>query len=201
VVLWAVRQLVHDTPEPSAGRPSLPRSVVFVALLAMGTAVTEVLPIDWSAINLADVFDAGKWSGVGAVVFSGAMLTGRLVGDHALMRVGQSRLLLGAFTLTGIGAIVVASAPVTAVAIVGFAVWGLGVSVLFPQLYERAARTPNAPAGAGLAAMSIGQRFGFMMTGPIVGWTSEQVGMRWAFAVMIAVALALVAVSTQRSRT
>jgi predicted MFS family arabinose efflux permease len=198
VVLWALRAMVHDRPDAPTSRPGIPRSVVMVALLALGTAMTEVVPIDWSAINLQDAFDAGKWSGIGSVTFSGAMLVGRLLGDHALMKFGQNRLLLGSFTLTGIGAVIVSIAPAIALAIVGFAIWGFGASVLFPQLYERAARTPNAPAGAGLAAMSIGQRFGFMITGPIVGWSSEQFGIRWAFAGVMTGALLLVGLTLRR---
>jgi hypothetical protein len=47
--------------------------------------------------------------------------------------------------------------PVEAVSLVGFLVAGLGTSVLFPQLYDQAARLPGPP-GSGFAAMLIGQR-------------------------------------------
>jgi predicted MFS family arabinose efflux permease len=193
VVVVAQRALVHDTPTSSESvRPKLSGSVVGIALLAFATAVVEVVPIDWSAVVLTDLFDADRSTGLGSVMFAGAMLVGRLFGDHVLMRVGPRRLLGGAFVCSGIGAALLAIAPGIAFALAGLAVWGLGVSVLFPQLYERAARTPNAPAGAGLAAMSIGQRLGFMLTGPIVGQTSDQIGLRWAIGSIIAAALLIV---------
>ena len=47
--------------------------------------------------------------------------------------------------------------PVEAVSLLGFLVAGLGTSVLFPQLYDQAARLPGPP-GSGFAAMLIGQR-------------------------------------------
>ncbi len=58
--------------------------------------------------------------------------------------------------------------PVEGVSIVGFLIAGLGTSVLFPQLYDRAARLPG-PAGSGFAALLIGQRSTAIVTPLVVG--------------------------------
>jgi dipeptide/tripeptide permease len=54
------------------------------------------------------------------------------------------------------------------VSIVGFLIAGLGTSVLFPQLYDRAARAPGPP-GSGFAAMLIGQRGAGLLAPLVVG--------------------------------
>ncbi len=200
-VLIARRRLIPVDPLPSAivttndspsKRPFLRSPIVLaMATAAIGAAFLESLPNDWSAVSLRDVFHAGRWSGVGSVAFAGAMLAGRLSGDHVLDRLGTKRLLTVALCFSAVGITVVVSAPVTAIAIIGFAVWGLGVSVLFPQLYAMAATLPGTSSGAGLGAMAIGQRFGFLLAPAAVGAIADWKNLRAAFAIMGIVAIVL----------
>jgi hypothetical protein len=64
-------------------------------------------------------------------------------------------------------------------------VWGLGVSVIFPQLYLDAATIPGTTAGAGLAAMAVGQRFGFLAAPVVIGTLAKAIDLRTAFAIAI----------------
>jgi hypothetical protein len=66
------------------------------------------------------------------------------------------------------------------------------VSVLFPQLYGDAASLPGTTAGAGLAAMAVGQRFGFLAAPVLIGTLSKSINLRVAFAVAIGVSLLFV---------
>jgi MFS family permease len=205
VTLWFVRdRLIVDEPahvtsaeanETRAGRsPARSAVVIAVAFMAAGVIQFEVLPTDWSAVMLRDVFDAGRLSGSGTVVFAAAMLVGRLVGDHAIERFGQRRLLSAALVITAAGMVVVATAQAAPVALVGFGTWGLGTSVLFPQLYALAATLPGLTAGAGLGAMAFGQRGGFLLNPVCVGALADARGIRSAYAVVAAVAMGLVLV-------
>ncbi len=180
----------------SAGRFSV--VVVAMALAALAAAALEVTPNDWAAVMLRDVFDAGKVSGFGTVACAGAMLVGRLGGDHVLDRVGERRLLVGALSLVGAGSLITIVAPVTAIALVGLVVWGLGLSVVFPQLYATAARLPGTSAGAGLGSMLLGQRMGGMLTAVSVGALAEWRDLRVAFAVVSATALLILTVTVRR---
>jgi MFS family permease len=145
-----------------------------------------------------DVFDAGRVSGFGTVACAGAMLIGRLGGDHVLDRIGERRLLNGALGLAGAGALITVVAPIGAIAIAGLVVWGLGLSVVFPQLYATAARLPGTTAGAGLGSMLLGQRLGGMLTAVAVGAIAEWRDLRVAFAVVSAVALVVLVVTIRR---
>ncbi len=180
----------------SSGRFSI--VVVAMTFAALAAAALEVTPNDWAAVMLRDVFDAGKVSGFGTVACAGAMLVGRLGGDHVLDRVGERRLLVGALSLVGAGSLITIVAPVTAVALVGLVVWGLGLSVVFPQLYATAARLPGTSAGAGLGSMLLGQRMGGMLTAVSVGALAEWHDLRVAFAVVSATALLILTVTVRR---
>ncbi|MGE0305567.1 MAG: MFS transporter [Acidimicrobiia bacterium] len=170
-------------------------SVIAMAFMAGGAACFEGAPNDWSAVLLRDAFEAGRWSGAATVVFAGAMLVGRMSGDHLLDRVGRQRLLTLALSVSGTGALIVVLAPGLFVGLIGFAVWGLGISVVFPQIYATAASLNGVSSGAGLGAMGVGQRLGFLI-GPLgIGVLAQVQGLQFAltFAVVASLSVILVA--------
>lgn len=191
------------TAESSAEGTAPARAVsavtVAMAFAALSAVSLEVLPNDWAAVLMRDVFDAGRFSGLGTVACAGAMLVGRLGGDHVLERVGERRLLFGALWVVAAGTIITVTAPVAAVAFLGLAVWGLGQSVVFPQLYATAARLPGTSAGAGLGSMLLGQRLGAMLTAIVTGAIAEWQGLRVAFAVVAAVAFGVLSLTLHRA--
>jgi len=124
-------------------------------------------------------------------VFSAAMLIGRLRGDRVIDRIGEARLLALSLGSVASGFVVLLLAPNALVGLVAFALWGLGVSVMFPQIYLMAARmNPDRP-GAGLAAMTLAQRIGFMTATSSMGALSAGVGYGWAFTTIVGVASVL----------
>jgi MFS family permease len=190
-----------DTPADAAGAtPSkrLSPVTVMMGLAALGAVALEVTPNEWSAVLMRDVFDFGKAAGFGTMACAGAMLVGRLGGDHVLDRIGERRLFTWAMILVGIGALITVMAPVGAVALVGLVVWGLGLSIVFPQLYASAARLPGVSAGAGLGSMLLGQRLGAMLTAVGVGALAEWQNLRVAFGVVGGVAFAILLVTSRR---
>ena len=194
----AVVAVPAPTGDHRSRTPRLSPVVVTMAFAALGAAALEVTPNDWAAVLMRDVFDAGRASGFGTVVCAGAMLVGRLSGDHVLDRIGERRLLRNALALCGVGALVTVVAPVTVLALVGLATWGLGLSVVFPQLYATAAQLPGTSAGTGLGSMLLGQRLGGMLTAISVGALAEWQDLRVAFAVVAGVAFTILLVTVRR---
>jgi MFS family permease len=204
------RWLIPVDPPPNADAPAdaagatpskrLSPVTVMMGLAALGAVALEVTPNDWSAVLMRDVFDFGKAAGFGTMACAGAMLVGRLGGDHVLDRIGERRLFTWAMILVGIGALITVTAPVGAVALVGLVVWGLGLSIVFPQLYASAARLPGVSAGAGLGSMLLGQRLGAMLTAVGVGAMAEWQNLRVAFGVVVGIAFAILLVTSRRMR-
>jgi predicted MFS family arabinose efflux permease len=127
------------------------------------------------------------------------MLIGRLGGDHVLDRVGERRLLGGALVVCSLGVGVTVVAPTIPVALAGLAIWGVGMSVVFPQLYATAARLPGTSAGTGLGSMLLGQRFGGMLAAVTVGALAEWRDLRFAFGLVAAVSLLVLAITVGRT--
>jgi MFS family permease len=141
-------------------------------ILAIGGSTAMMLEVtngDWAAFRLRDDFDAPAGLASAAfLLFTVGMTTGRLSGDWVQIRVGRLRLRRLGVLVAGVGSVLTTLVPIEGVAVLGFFIAGLGVSVLFPQLYDQAARLPGPP-GSGFAAMLLGQRSTAIVTPLVVG--------------------------------
>ncbi len=202
---WFIRL---DTPHAALDAPGrgtrrlLPTwPVLAMALAALGAITLEIGPNDWAAVLFTDVHDAGRAAGFATVACAGAMLVGRLVGDHVLERIGEHTLVRLALSLVATGVALTVVAPHPVAAVVGLALWGLGLAPVFPLLYTTAARLPGTSAGAGLGWMLLGQRLGAIVTSLAMGAVSQRHGMRVAFALVAGAALVLLALSLRAGRS
>lgn len=145
---------------------------LFSLLLGAGGATAMLIEAtngDWAAFRLGD--DLGALPGVaglGFLAYTGGMTAGRFGGDWLQVQVGWVRLVRYGAIVAGIGSAAATLVPNVAVVIIGFLVAGLGSSVLFPQLYDRAARAPGPP-GSGFASMLVGTRSAAILAPLIVG--------------------------------
>ena len=78
----------------------------------------------------------------------------------------------------------------TAWALVGFGLWGLGISVALPVLYKLAGSHPSFAEGAGLAALTVGTRLGFMAAPALIGLVASASNLSTALAVVVGLAAA-----------
>ena len=186
----------HEAQASRAPRIGLP----FIAMLAVAVAFLEMPPNEWGAITMRDLFDAGATKGAAPVVFSAFMLIGRLLGDRIVDRIGPRATMWYLLWVCLGGIATTAVAPHEVVALVGFAVWGLGVSVLFPQVYLLAANSRAGQPSVGLAVMSFGQRAAFLTSSVVVGNVAELSNIRVAFGMVLFGAGALYVVSLSRWR-
>lgn len=204
---WSVRGLLPEdegrggvASVSGGGRGALSMTVA-IGMAGLSVAIIEAVPNEWSSVVLNDVFDAGRWKAAGTAVFATFMLLGRLSGDHVVMRLGGRRTFeTGALMCLG-SAILLAVAPTTIVAFIAYATWGLGVSVLFPQLYETAAQLPGLSAARGLGAMTFGQRLGFLVAAGAVGAIADLTNFRATLFALTAVATVVVLVARRRTST
>ncbi len=188
-------------PEPASDGLSSPtadirgqrRQTVLLVLAAatVGGAVLEGAPTDWSALRLERLGTGPGVAALGVVAFMAGLLAGRAVGDHLTDRFGGPAVLRGgmAVVAAGLGLGIVVDHPVAFVA--GLVLAGAGTSGFFPLAFSAAARLPGVSAGAGAATVSVAARLGFLLEPPAMGALSEAVGLRWAFAAVAAVAVAV----------
>ncbi len=161
-------------------------------MLAGGFAVfIEGAPFDWSALFLVDVTGAGEaLAGTGVIVFTAGMLIGRLGGDHLVDRFGAIPTLYSGIVISVLACLFVVGLQTVATSLIGFAVWGLGISVALPVLYKLAGSHRSFGEGSGLAALTVGTRLGFMVAPALIGVAATAWSLPTALAVVVSLAAA-----------
>jgi len=121
--------------------------LAFCVMLAEGSAH------EWAAVHLRDLGGSDAVAAAGVALFLAAMTTGRLAGDHLRQRAGAAPLVRAAALLaaTGLGLALALRDPLAGLA--GYALLGLGLSVIFPVMLGEAAH--RAAAGGGSPAGTV----------------------------------------------
>lgn len=167
-------------PAPRFARPT--RAIALLVALSLSALVLEGAAYDWSAIFMRDVFAAPAFVGGFAVTVSAlAQALTRYFADPFVERhspVVVARTLLG---LLGIGTLLVAFAFSPAMALAGFALMGMGTSVLFPLAMSAAAQRSDRSAAANVASLAQFAFVSFMLGPPLLGFVAEWWGIRWSF--------------------
>lgn len=207
--------LVDDLPEQAANREDTPTgriprsSRAFLGLtfgaLAVVSVTVEMVPHDWAAIRLTEDLAMGPGgAGLGFVAVTGGMVIGRFGGDTAIARFGRRKLTMGAVTLSAVGLAIATLIPVATISILGFGLTGLGAAIMFPTLYDEAARAPGRP-GALLGVMTAGIRLGALImpisVGALASTSALTVGQAMAIVGLPAAVLFLVATARMPDRS
>jgi MFS family permease len=178
---------------PRLARPT--RAILALVAVALAATVMEGALADWSAIYMRDVFGAAAGA-AGAAVAVGALAQAlaRFFADGVVERCGPVAMARALLVLLGAGAALVLLAPAPAAAYAGFALMGLGASVIFPLAMSAAARRTDRSAALNVAALAQISFVAFLLGPPLLGWVAQYWGVRWSFgAALPLVALSLAA--------
>ncbi len=164
------------TDEGSGRRVRSPahRSVLALFVLAgMSALAVEATTIDWAAFRFADDFGlAAGDAALGYVAVTVGMTVGRFGGDWAAQRLGADGLSVLSTVLTGAGLAVATLIDAVWIGRIGFVLAGLGIAVMLPTIYDRAAKHPGRP-GVGLGALTAGLRVAVILFPFLVGWLAS----------------------------
>jgi len=184
----------HETPR--FAKPTL--AILAIVAVTLSAMVLEGAGAEWSAIYMRDVFGAGHFI-AGSAVAVGAMMQAitRFFADAFVERfspVGVARVLL---TLLGIGAGTVLLAPSGTIAFAGFALMGVGTSVIFPLAMSAAAQRTDRSAAVNVATLAQTSFVVFLLGPPLLGLVAQYWGIRWSFGIglpLVALSLAMAGV-------
>jgi len=195
----------ENEPVPPGGPARSHRMVLLTfAVLAAMAMVMEQTSNDWSALRLTD--DLTQTAGVAAlgfVAYTVGMTVGRFSGDSLLGRIGQHRMIRAGASLNAVGLALAFLVDTVPTVLVGLVLAGLGNSVIFPMLYDQAAKAPGK-AGAGLGAMVGGSRMGALAAPVSVGALASTDALSVGQAVAIATipcALLVITIRAAQART
>ena len=126
-------------------------------------------------------------------------MAGRLVGDYARQRFGDTFLLGYGALLAAVGLGLVVWLPLYSVTLAGLAIVGLGLSTLVPIVYSLAGHRTDYAPGVGLAMVTTVGYFGFLIGPPFIGFLADWRGLRAAL-VFVVVLLLLMSVLSRFNR-
>lgn len=161
-----------------------------ICFFVFGITMTEGAMADWSAVFLREALGAdGGLAGLGYSVFAFMVATGRFGGDTLKARFGavNTARICGALALAG--AAILFIAPNTLIALGGFAIIGLGVSVGFPLAVTAAASLTDRPSSSNVAVLSFVALCGFLVGPPVIGFIAEHADMRMGLLALVPVLL------------
>lgn len=203
VVLVAARYMLdaHPQDERSEGQAHFawPRGrLLIIGLLIFAGMTAEGVMYDWSVLYLKQELGmAQAQAGIGFAVFSAAMAAARFGGDALRARVPEPALLRGGALVAGVAmaALLLIGHPV--VALIGYALVGIGVALVVPILFNAATRVPGVSRAAAIASVSSIGYSGFLVGPPLIGSVAQAVSLTAALSLVV-VAMAALALGARR---
>jgi MFS family permease len=163
------------------------RQVILIGCLMFICFLCEGAIADWSAIYMKQEHAVGPVVAVFAyMIFNGCMTIGRLTGDKVIQRFGSIPTLIvgGMMGIVGLSVGLLSSNLV--VALIGFGVIGIGLSVLVPILVSMAGNLPGGDRNAALARVSTFGSVGLMVGPGLIGLIAERYDLLYALLVPVA---------------
>ncbi len=211
LVLWGMGRLVEDeAPLARAGaeaghaaRPAalIPRDLALWLLGAMAlfSMVPEGAVLDWAALYLGRELDSGLlMSGLAFAFFSGSMAIMRFLGDAVRNRFGAVITLRASGAIGAAGMMLAAVAPADWIAILGFALTGIGVANMVPILFSAAGNHEGLPSAQAISVVTMVGYAGILVAPAPIGYVAEHLGYRLTFFVL-ALLLLVVALMAHRA--
>lgn len=188
LVAGAWRIVLHDAPHPDeaglvTGR-RLPRSALpwLIGIMALFCMIPEGAILDWGALYLRNELDASvSLSGFGYAAFSLTMAVMRFAGDLVRDRFGAVKTFRTCLVIAIFGLLLVGFAQSSSMALVGFALTGIGISNLVPICFSAAGNLPGMAAGVGLSVVTVMGYSGLLVAPSLIGFVAEYTGLASIF--------------------
>lgn len=168
--------------------------VILLGAIAGCTAFAEGSLTDWGALHLRETLHTSPaLAAAGYAGFSLAMALGRLGGRRWIMKYGDTRLLVGGALAAAVGILAASLTSNVVVALIGFALVGLGLANIFPLAIAKAGLIGGSQ---GVALASVVGYTGLLGGPPIIGFLADSAGLPLALSaisglVLVAAVLAL----------
>jgi len=203
VNLWFHKNFKHmvaDTIEKNSFNLKLFKPMLLLGLISFIAMGSEGAIVDWGGLYLKEISIAPEalW-GVGFLGFQITMTLGRFLGDGISSRIGSVRMVtLGiVLAMAGYGLVLTTN---TYLAIFGFALCGLGFSVIVPEMFRIGGRVKGIDSSQGVSFIAGTGYAGFLVAPPILGYLAESASLVLSFIVLLGSALLVLVVTFQLGR-
>lgn len=163
------------------------RAAIALGLTGTAVMVVEGAAMTWSGVFLHDSRGASLTLAAMAVTaFTACQTSARLVGDRLTMRYGASNLFRVGGLVATVGLAVAVLSPHVAGAVAGFAIVGLGTSLLLPLTFSAAGHAGGAGPGAAtfVARFTTFTYAGILLGPALIGWLAQVMGLQWTLGLL-----------------
>ncbi|KAA1379769.1 MFS transporter [Aeromicrobium fastidiosum] len=176
---------------PAKGRAPWTSKVLLLGLLAFSLLLAEGVAYDWSTIHLRDSLGSSETiAAVAYGAFSAAMTIVRLLADRVVAAWGPAVYVSRAALVGALGLLGAALAPDAGLAIVAWAVFGVGLAGCVPQFFSAAGNVDPAASGTYLARVTSMGYVGLLAGPSVIGLLTHWIPLTTAFALPIVGCLA-----------
>lgn len=165
------------------------RPLLLLGLISFVAMGSEGAIVDWSGLYLKEISMAPEtlW-GAGFLGFQVTMTLGRFLGDGISSKIGSIK-------MVGFGVLVVLAgyglvlSTTTYLAILGFALSGLGFSVMIPEVFRIGGNVKGIDSSQGVSFIAGTGYTGFLCAPPILGFIADSYSLVTCFLVLSCCAL------------
>jgi fucose permease len=178
---------VHPQDPEQRSSYHLPRgALAILGVMAAIGLLAEGAMYDWSVLYMQTQTGAAPaLAALGYASFSAAMAATRFVGDTLRTHVSARRLLLVSGILAAVAMATALLLRHPIVALVGFALVGIGFANVVPILFIGATKVPGVAPAAAIATVSSVGYLGFVAGPPLVGSIAHATSLSWALGLVV----------------
>lgn len=191
----AASRIIEDGPKPRFVVPTT--GILLLVTFTLSAMIMEGAGADWSVIFMRDVFEVSPAINTTAFALGAlAQALTRYFADDYVEKYGPVRVATILVSTLGVGVVLVTFAVHPAMALAGFALMGVGTSVVFPLAMSAAAQRTDRPSATNVAALAQLSFVSFLVAPPALGFIAEHFGIRWSFGIgipLVVISLMLIA--------
>lgn len=180
----APKRVVKEGKHPRFVRPT--GAILLLVTFTLSAMLLEGAGFDWSVIFMRDTYETTPF--INAIAFVlGAFFQAitRFFADGFIERFGPTRVARFLLTTLGVGVCAVTFSTHPAIALLGFALMGIGTSAIFPLAVSAAAQRTDRPATVNVAALAQISFITFLLAPPMLGFVAEHISIRHSFGIGI----------------
>ncbi|KQC29721.1 MFS transporter [Flagellimonas eckloniae] len=196
--LYAYKNYIHIVAIPAEKEPfslKLFKPLFLLGIVGFVSMGSEGAIIDWSGLYLKEITMAPEvLIGSGFLAFSTTMTLGRFLGDGISAKIGSVKIVALGSLIAVVGYILVLSGN-TILAIAGFALNGLGFSVMVPELFRIGGNVKGVDSSQGVAFIAGSGYTGFLLGPVILGFLAESATLKHSFYALLGCVLLILAIT------
>lgn len=202
VVLFLVARpmILADAPHPGDEpvKAKLPMTPLpwLIGTIALFCMIPEGTVLDWSALYLRNELNAStEMSGFAFAAFSFTMAVCRFAGDFIRDRFGAVNTLRFCGIAAIIGLVIAGQSTNVTLALIGFAITGIGISNMVPIAFSAGGNIPGLAPGVGLSVVTTMGYSGILFAPSLIGFIAEHTSLSSVYTAIPSLLIVVLALS------